>query len=90
MSLPSDPATKHRRSMWLGPGLVVLVSLLIVAVYLWVTLGDSQLSTNGVVALALGILGTVALGAGLMALVFYSHRHGYDDRVAGRSDGKEG
>ena len=35
--------------------------------------------TSGYVAMALGVVFSVALGCGLMALVFYSSRHGYDD-----------
>ena len=31
------------------------------------------------VAMALGIVFSILVGSGLMALVFYSSRHGYDD-----------
>ena len=37
------------------------------------------MSTNGYVAMALGIIFSTVLGCGLMALLFYSSRHGYDD-----------
>ena len=37
-----------------------------------------EMSTAGYVAMALGILVTLALGIGLMALVFYSNREGHD------------
>lgn len=40
-----------------------------------------RMTTHGYVAMILGIVFSVALGAGLMALVFYSNRKGYDDRV---------
>jgi hypothetical protein len=36
------------------------------------------MSTAGYVAMALGIIVTLALGMGLMALVFYSNREGHD------------
>jgi hypothetical protein len=36
------------------------------------------MSTNGWIAMGLGILATLGLGVGLMALVFYSHRQGRD------------
>lgn len=47
----------------------------------WRELGDVPISGHGWVALALGAGVTFFLGAGLMWLVFYSHRRGYDDRV---------
>jgi hypothetical protein len=31
------------------------------------------------VAMGLGILFSLVLGVGLMGLMFYSHRHGYDE-----------
>jgi hypothetical protein len=36
------------------------------------------MSTAGYVAMVLGIIVTLALGTGLMALVFYSNREGHD------------
>ncbi len=44
----------------------------------WVGINDVEISTHGKIALALGITITFALGAGLMFLVFYSSRKGYD------------
>jgi hypothetical protein len=42
--------------------------------------GDSwQMNAHGWFALALGVVLTVALGVGLMALVFFSARRGFDD-----------
>jgi hypothetical protein len=52
-----------------------------VALWAWRELGDVQISTHGLIALALGAVLTFALGAGLMALVFFSSRRGYDDRA---------
>jgi hypothetical protein len=43
----------------------------------------------GWVALILGSLVTIAVGAGLMFLMFWSNRHGYDDAV-GHADGERG
>jgi hypothetical protein len=47
------------------------------AFYGW-NLTTAQVSTNGYVALTLGIVMSMLLGGGLMALVFYSNRKGYD------------
>jgi hypothetical protein len=35
--------------------------------------------TTGYVALALGVVFSLLVGCGLMALLFYSSRHGYDE-----------
>jgi len=42
---------------------------------------SSAMSIHGWIALALGTFISLALGAGLMALVFHSANKGYDDRV---------
>lgn len=44
----------------------------------WFAVGESQMSGHGVLALILGALGAFVVGAGLMALVFYSSRGGHD------------
>ena len=43
-------------------------------------LDTAGLSTNGIVAIVLGVTLTVLLAVGLMALVFYSNRSGRDDQ----------
>jgi dipeptide/tripeptide permease len=62
---------------------VVLVIGTVIAV-LWTNLGESEISGAGWLAMALGVIVTLALGVGLMALVFFSNRHGYDE--VGRKD----
>ena len=61
----------------------VLLGLLALAGFVayrtWAELEDVSMSVNGWIALGLGALATLVLGAGLMFLVFYSSRHGYDD-----------
>ena len=63
---------------------VVVVAVVVGAVFaalagLWAGLGDSEISASGWVAMVLGVLVAVALGIGLMALVFISSRRGYDE-----------
>lgn len=41
----------------------------------------SAMSIHGWIALSLGTLLSLAVGGGLMALVFHSARKGYDDRI---------
>jgi hypothetical protein len=56
------------------------------AVTAWVHLGGEAIPLYGYVAIAGGVLFSLAVGGGLMALVFYSSRHGYDDLSGGDSD----
>jgi hypothetical protein len=60
---------------------ILSLSVMAVAVYLWLSLGDVEVGVAGYIALIAGGLGTLGLGAGLMTLVFYSHRAGFDDRA---------
>jgi hypothetical protein len=50
----------------------------------WTGIGDSDISGAGWLAMGLGVIVTLALGVGLMALVFISNRRGYDE--IGRRD----
>ena len=47
----------------------------------WTAVAGPPLPTQGYVAMILGVVFSVALGCGLMALIFYSNRYGYDDRA---------
>ncbi|MBL6854215.1 MAG: hypothetical protein ISS15_00515 [Alphaproteobacteria bacterium] len=62
--------------------LVVLVGFLAAsiwyAVYSWNAIGVTHMSAFGWFALVAGSLITVAVGGGLMALIFYSSRHNFD------------
>jgi hypothetical protein len=60
---------------------VMSLSLMAVAVYLWLSLGDVEMTPAGYFALVGGGLATLGLGAGLMGLVFYSNRNGFDERA---------
>ena len=57
---------------------VVLVLGFLIAA-LWIGIGDSDISGAGWLAMGLGVVVTLALGIGLMALVFISSRRGYDE-----------
>jgi hypothetical protein len=52
-----------------------------VTFWAWQEMGDVEISRHGLIALGLGAVATFALGAGLMALVFFSNRRGYDDQA---------
>jgi hypothetical protein len=49
----------------------------------WERLGGDAIPFYGYVAIAGGALFSLLVGGGLMALVFYSDRHGYDDLSGG-------
>ena len=66
---------------------VALFALLAVSVwfaaYAWNHLGGDPVPSYGYVAIAGGVVVSLLVGGGLMALVFYSSRHGYDDLSGG-------
>lgn len=63
--------------------LVVSLSAILAASLVFALAGwdSSSMSIHGWIALGLGTFLSLALGGGLMALVFYSARKGYDDRI---------
>jgi hypothetical protein len=58
---------------------VAVAAVAVVIGMFWRQLGASEISTAGWLALVFGALATLALGVGLMALMFISSRQGYDD-----------
>jgi hypothetical protein len=80
---PTEPATWTR----LGAGswiiLIVLLALLVftgVIIYRGWALGDgTDVPAFGYAAMVFGVIISLAVGFGLMALIFYSSRAGYDE-----------
>lgn len=61
-------------------GATVAVAIVaVISVVNWNVIGDSGIDLNGWIALVLGVLVTLAVGVGLMALIFISNRRGYDE-----------
>ena len=60
--------------------IIVVVVLIVLMAGFWSGLGDSGMDAAGWFALVFGVFVTLALGIGLMALVFISNRRGYDDQ----------
>ena len=62
--------------------LLVLAAFFVIslwyAVKVWTSMAGVHMSGFGWLFLVLGVVVTIALGAGLMALVFYSARHDMD------------
>jgi hypothetical protein len=66
---------------WIAATAAVAAVLALTAVTaeFWSGIGDSEISEAGWLAMGLGIVVTLALGIGLMSLVFFSNRRGYDE-----------
>jgi hypothetical protein len=62
--------------------IAVLLALFAAAIWLgyegWTMDQGVQMSTHGYIAMTLGIFFSLVIGIGLMALIFYSSRAGYD------------
>lgn len=50
-------------------------------IYAWIGIGPVDIPLSGMIALVAGVLLSLGVGCGLMALVFYSNRSGHDDDV---------
>jgi membrane glycosyltransferase len=80
---PTDVSATVR--MGAGSWAVLIVLLLMLAatfviVYLgWTHAKDADVPISGYVAMAIGVIVSLAVGFGLMALIFYSSRKGYDE-----------
>jgi hypothetical protein len=66
--------------------LALLAGSLWFAASAWISLEGPAMPAEGYVALGFGILFSLVVGCGLMALMFYSSRHGYDDEAGGSVD----
>jgi hypothetical protein len=86
---PSRSGGRGSRMAVAVTAVILALSLVAIGVYAWHTLGASELTVHGYIALVLGVIGTIGLGVGLMVLVFYSNRYGYDERVGGGDEPPE-
>jgi hypothetical protein len=80
----SPPSTEDSSPLGIGGwlALIVLAGFLAggiyFAVHAWNALGSTSIPPLGWLFLILGVVVTIVLGAGLMALLFYSSREGKD------------
>jgi uncharacterized membrane protein len=86
---PSGGGGRGSRMAVAVTAVILALALVAIGVYAWRTLGASELTVHGYIALVLGVVGTIGLGVGLMVLVFYSNRYGYDERVGGGDEPPE-
>ena len=71
---------------YLGTAIIILVLLGLLGWAFWIMVTawthiDAQMSVHGWAALILGIVFSCILGFGLMGLMFFSSRRGYDEAV---------
>ncbi len=79
-----EPPNPHRSSLGAWAMIAVLSVFLVAAGvigYLGWTDADTSVPTSGYIAMALGVIFSVAVGGGLMALIFFSSRRGYDEPI---------
>jgi hypothetical protein len=82
----------QQRNMSLGTIALVVALIAILAAALWYAAGawisftGPPMPTVGYVAMILGIVFSLIVGCGLMALLFYSSRHGYDEPFQSEND----
>lgn len=80
MNAPDSPKTPIGPAGWIA--IIVLTGFLLwgiwYAVHAWNQLAGVGISTAGWVFMVLGVVFTLLVGGGLMALVFYSNRKGKD------------
>lgn len=76
----------------MGKFLLVLVSFVAVsAVSYWAftaysAVEGTEISGHGITAMIIGLVLTALVGFGLMALLFFSNKHGHDDAVHSFND----
>lgn len=68
-----------RRLLVIGGVALLLVAIAAAIVPLWMMSAGMSLSGHGYAAVFLTIFFSFVVGGGLMFLIFYSARHGFDD-----------
>jgi hypothetical protein len=69
-----------------APLFAILGAAMWFAARAWLSLAGPPMPPAGYVAMTLGIVFSVVVGCGLMALLFYSSRHGYDEPFKPQDD----
>lgn len=79
-----------RKALWLIPLFALLAVSLWFAATAWSHFDASEIEIPfyGYMAIVGGVAMSLLVGGGLMALIFYSSRHGYDDLSGGDGGNK--
>jgi formate hydrogenlyase subunit 3/multisubunit Na+/H+ antiporter MnhD subunit len=87
MDGPGVPRPKKTSALGTVALVVVLLGLLIAAtlfaVRSWTSVEGPPMPGVGYVAMTIGVVFSLLIGIALMTLLFYSSRHGYDERASG-------
>jgi hypothetical protein len=76
---PTTRGTLVKTVLIAVPLLAMLVAAGWFAARAWITISGPSVPVAGYAAMALGVGFSLVVGCGLMALLFYSNRHGYDE-----------
>jgi hypothetical protein len=76
---PSTRGTLVKTALVAVPLLGILFVVGWFVVQAWVSITGPSVPASGYAAMALGVGFSLVVGCGLMALLFYSNRHGYDE-----------
>ena len=68
------------------PLLAILAAAGWFAASAWLSVEGPPMPATGYLAMALGVVFSLVIGCGLMALLFYSNRHGYDEPYRANDD----
>jgi formate hydrogenlyase subunit 3/multisubunit Na+/H+ antiporter MnhD subunit len=86
MDGPILPTPKKTSVLGTAALVVVLLGLLVAAtvfaVRSWTLVEGPPMPQVGYVAMTIGVVFSLLIGITLMALLFYSSRHGYDERAS--------
>lgn len=69
-----------RPYLFVGAALILVLAAGLYSAQVWMGMDEAEISGHGLFALGLGVFFTLVVGIGLMALVFYSNRRGWDDQ----------
>jgi hypothetical protein len=87
-AMPDKQIPTIRRPLGVGQAILLallfafLVFAIVWASMAWQSAENVQMSVHGWIALALGTTFSLVIGCGLMVLMFYSSRSGYDETAA--------
>jgi hypothetical protein len=79
MAKPSAKLSLWGTAAIVGVLLAILIAAGLYAASAWTEVSGPDMPPAGYIAMALGIVFSLIIGCGLMALLFYSSRHGYDE-----------
>jgi hypothetical protein len=83
---PLPALSRMRQAALILPLFLILAASVWWAVGLWTSVEGPPMPVSGHIAMWAGIVFSLVIGCGLMALMFFSSRRGYDDRARGQHD----